>query len=256
VIMGKIKLVLTDIDGTIVSLGLHDPTPAVRQAIKDVQDAGIQLTAATGRPYEMTKDLFDDLGLKGLSIFDGGATIRDIQTGEFAWQNWLEVDRLKAIANILLPYSTLIDFFPTFHEVLPEDTSTNDIIEQAPYVFAFVRAAHRKEVEYRLSELSDLSVHIGPERKDMPGVFDIQITDVLSDKFHATNALRKIVHSSKAETLAIGDSTNDLPLFRNAGVKVAMGNAMDELKVKADYIVSALDKDGFAEAMHRFVLTS
>lgn len=99
-------------------------------------------------------------------------------------------------------------------------------------------------------------MHIGPGRRDKDGVTDIQITDINSDKFHAVNALRKIVHSTKEHTLAIGDSTNDLPLFANAGLKIAMGNAMPMLIAKADYVVPTVEEDGFAEAMRQFVLHS
>lgn len=252
--MSKIKLVLTDIDGTLVTIGQHNPTLATQKSMQAVQSAGIELTAATGRPYEMTKDLFDELGFQGLCIFDGGATIRDVQTGELAWKNWLETDRLKTIVEILFPHCTLIDFFPTYLEVLPSETSLKSVVQPAPYVFAFVRLEAREQVVQQLQRIPGISYHIGPPRIDRPGVFDVQITDINSDKFHAVEALRNIVHSSKEETLAIGDSTNDIPLFQNAGLKIAMGNAVDELKAQADYIVGKVEEDGFAEAMNRFVL--
>jgi HAD superfamily hydrolase (TIGR01484 family) len=112
--MSEIKLVLTDIDGTIVRHGQHDPSSKVRQAIKDVQEKGVKLTAATGRPYEMTRDLFLEIGLEGLSVFDNGASVRDVKSGELFWNNWLSIDRLRAIATVLLPLSQIIDFFPTY----------------------------------------------------------------------------------------------------------------------------------------------
>jgi hydroxymethylpyrimidine pyrophosphatase-like HAD family hydrolase len=40
----------------------------------------------------------------------------------------------------------------------------------------------------------------------------------------------------------------------SAGLKIAMGNAMPELKAAADFVVGSVDDDGFAEAMNRFVL--
>jgi HAD superfamily hydrolase (TIGR01484 family) len=252
--MSEIKLVLTDIDGTLVWHGQHDPSPAVRDSIEKVQDAGIQLTSATGRPYEMMHQIFEQLGFRGLGIFDGGASIRDIQTGELHWSNWLDEKRVKRIAEILLPHSTVIDYYPGYKEVSPVDTDIENDVEDAPYVFAFFDAGARQTVLQQLNDMKDISYHVGIGRADLPGMLDIQVTDINSDKFHAVNALRKLVHSEKAQTLAIGDSTNDLPLFRNSGVKVAMGNAMEELKREADYIVGDVDHDGFAEAMNRFVL--
>lgn len=253
--MSEIKLVLTDIDGTLVWHNRYDPTEAVKQAIDDVQAAGVELTAATGRPYEMMQPLFEHLGFRDLGIFDGGASIRKVHSGELVWNNWLDPERLTSIAKILLPHATIIDYFPTYREISPKEAQLQDV-EPAPYVFAFVNNEARTDIVRTLQAIPDISYHIGPGRPDVPNEFDIQITDVNSDKFHAVNALRRIVHSEKENTLAIGDSTNDLPLFKNARLKIAMGNAMDELKAQADYIVGDVEADGFAEAMRRFVLSS
>lgn len=252
--MTEIKLVLTDIDGTLVWHGQHNPSDAVEQAIADVQSAGIELTAATGRPYEMMQSLFKQLGFRGLGVFDAGASIRDIQTGELVWRNWLDEDRIRRIAKILLPHAVVIDLYPTYQETVPDEVDIEGEIKSAPYVWALMKDAARQSIVSRLAAIPNLTYHIGIGRVDIPGTFDIQVTDVNSDKFHAVNALRKIAHSKQSETLAIGDSTNDLPLFRNAGIKVAMGNAMEELKKAADHTVGDVDHDGFAEAMERFVL--
>ena len=58
----------------------------------------------------------------------------------------------------------------------------------------------------------------------------------------------------KAETLAIGDSTNDLPMFAAAGRTICMGDGMDELKAQADYITQPVLEDGLAKALHHFGL--
>lgn len=253
--MSEVKLVLTDIDGTLVKHGQYDPTEAVAQAINDVQDSGVELTAATGRPYEMMEPLFERLGFRDLAIFDAGASIRKVHGGELVWSNWLDADRTRQVAEVLLPHCVTIDFYPVFKQVSPDEAKDElrDIVA-APYVFAFAHEGSREFVIEALHEIPNLSYHIGVGVEALPGMYDIQITDERSDKYHAVNALRKYVHSEKSATLAIGDSTNDLPLFKNAGVKVAMGNAMEPLKVQADYIVSDVAQDGFAEAMQRFVL--
>ena len=154
-----------------------------------------------------------------------------------------------------MPHCSVIDFFPEFKEVKPQETGLDQIVTAAPYVFAFIGHDKVETISQQLLRIPGLSVHIGPGRpKDIPGQVDIQITDINADKFHAVAALRSIVNSTKEGTLAIGDSTNDLPLFKNAGVKVAMGNAMQALKDEADHVVGSVEEDGFSEAMERFVL--
>ena len=54
--------------------------------------------------------------------------------------------------------------------------------------------------------------------------------------------------------MTIGDHPNDLDMVQYAGIGVAMGNAVDELKKIADYITSTNNEDGAAKAIEKFVL--
>ena len=58
----------------------------------------------------------------------------------------------------------------------------------------------------------------------------------------------------KEETFAIGDSTNDLPMFALAGTTVCMGGGMDELKAQADFITGRVTEDGIFTALRHFGL--
>ena len=52
----------------------------------------------------------------------------------------------------------------------------------------------------------------------------------------------------------MGDGENDIPMIEYAGLGIAMGNAVDSLKVKADYITSTNVQDGVAEALEKFII--
>lgn len=56
------------------------------------------------------------------------------------------------------------------------------------------------------------------------------------------------------ETISFGDGGNDIPLIKAASLGVAMGNAGEELKAVAGYVTASVDEDGFAAALHKFVL--
>ena len=57
-----------------------------------------------------------------------------------------------------------------------------------------------------------------------------------------------------ADTMAIGDAENDLPMLKAAGRSVAMGNAVPEVREACDYVTSECEQNGFAAAVYRYVL--
>jgi hypothetical protein len=50
-----------------------------------------------------------------------------------------------------------------------------------------------------------------------------------------------------AEICAVGDDVNDLPMVRNAGLGVAMGNAVADVQAAADHVVATHDDGGIAD---------
>ena len=57
-----------------------------------------------------------------------------------------------------------------------------------------------------------------------------------------------------SQIIAAGDSYNDIPLLEACGLRIAMGNAVPELKALADYVAPSVDQDGLATAIDEFVL--
>ncbi|MBV6621798.1 MAG: HAD hydrolase family protein [Rivularia sp. (in: Bacteria)] len=54
--------------------------------------------------------------------------------------------------------------------------------------------------------------------------------------------------------MAVGDASNDLDFFDYCGFKVAVGNAEDEIKAKADWIASKEAGDGVIEFVWEYLL--
>ena len=59
-----------------------------------------------------------------------------------------------------------------------------------------------------------------------------------------------------AEIATIGDQPNDVLMFERSGFSIAMGNASDEVKKRADATTDSYNDEGFAKAMERFILGS
>ena len=74
-----------------------------------------------------------------------------------------------------------------------------------------------------------------------------------ASKYCAVKFLQKYWGFKDDEILTIGDQNNDIALLEAGGIRVAMGNATNELKSVADYITDTVYNDGFILAMEKYV---
>jgi Cof subfamily protein (haloacid dehalogenase superfamily) len=252
----NIKLVLTDMDGTLLPMARDDVSESVKKVVKSMQDADIAVAAVTGRPYIHSKEVIDALGIEGLCVFSGGATVLDTRTGEIVWKQWIAKEYLRTIISAIKPFSTELAW-NLEHDMVRTDTlDIASVDEDSQYVFGIYKETDFEQLKEAIESLPDLDTHyfqgFHPLTREAAPAF--QINHTLATKHHGVEALRKIEHTPIENTLAIGDGNNDIALFKSAGLKIAMGNASDDLKDVADYVVSSVDEDGFVEAMNKYVL--
>ena len=70
------------------------------------------------------------------------------------------------------------------------------------------------------------------------------VTTLGCDKGTALSAVSQALNIPKENTYAFGDGHNDLCMFREAGHRIAMGNAVEELKAQADFVTTPILEDG------------
>lgn len=255
--MPEVKLVLSDMDDTLAPHMKNKVSDTVRQAVIDTEDSGVRVAVVTGRAYTHAKSALELLGVEGPCVFDGGGTIVDAVSGDVLHKQWIEVAKTQQIVAILRKYCTEAYFDHTSGMRILAEVDIETIQDEAPSIFAtadtYSQLEKAAEALYALDGIRFFT-GTGTHPQTEAAWPSLHITRVDADKYHGVEALRSMIGISKDHTLAIGDGTNDMPLFQNAHVKVAMGNAVDELKQAADYIVGTLVQDGFAEAMYKYVL--
>ena len=82
----------------------------------------------------------------------------------------------------------------------------------------------------------------------------LEFTDITASKGNALKWIADNYGIDRKEILCLGDSTNDISMLEYAGLGVAMGNAMDEVKAKADVIADTCENDGFAKIIEEYCL--
>ena len=83
---------------------------------------------------------------------------------------------------------------------------------------------------------------------------NLELNAANADKGRALLALAQRLGIPAADTIAFGDSSNDLRMLRAAGTSVAMGNAASEVRAVCDYVTEANDRDGVAAFLYAHVL--
>ncbi|MDN5275872.1 MAG: hydrolase [Candidatus Saccharibacteria bacterium] len=245
----NIKAVVSDIDGTLVQYcpdlsGLDEADALIAastiDAISRLHQNGLIVAGVTGRTYEQSRDVLTRLGITGPCVFAGGATIRDLPSGEILYEASLAPHTLIAVKAILL--EILGDDYPL--DIAPSAKDPNSYNS----VWAIVERTKIAIIAEQLAALNDIYhvVNDGAGKQDEVGLLVLQAG---VDKGSATKRLLSLLALEKTEVACIGDGANDVLMFEQCGVTFAMGNGEQSLKDQANYIVSDIDKDGFAEAV-------
>lgn len=249
-----IKLVLTDLDGTVVFPDSETAPPETTAIIREAEKLGVQFAAVTGRPHWLAKGLLKDIDFNDPCAFEGGALIMNPATEEILWSKTVPVKTTKKAVDILAPFASIMEY--GLGDINAVDADSSLITEPALSIWASVPAHQAEKIIAALQKLPDVAVHGNAGPGGDYSRTGIQVTHFQADKEHAVVELLRLTGVDPEHTLAIGDGNNDLPLFRHAKLKIAMGNASDLLKTAADYTVARQEDGGFIEALRRFVIDS
>jgi hydroxymethylpyrimidine pyrophosphatase-like HAD family hydrolase len=82
----------------------------------------------------------------------------------------------------------------------------------------------------------------------------LDITHPGANKGTVVTTLSKLLSVPAGEIATIGDMPNDVLMFRDSGLSIAMGNASRDVQAQADLVTASYEDEGFAKAIERFVL--
>lgn len=240
-----------DVDGTLIALQLHArPSKKVISAIAKANKK-IHVGLATSRPYSVLKDISDDLQLSGPSIILGGVQIMDMVSKKVVWERPINLNDFKDIVNILKSFKVNFIYQDKDTDI---NFSDNSIVEKPLQIWVHATEDEPAEkIINDLTKISNIAVH-KMVSWDL-GKVDLTITHALATKQHGIFEVAKLLKIDTQDIIGVGDGYNDFPLLMACGLKVAMGNAVEDLKAIADYIAPPVEKDGAADVIEKFVLS-
>lgn len=256
----SIKAVFFDIDGTLVSFRSHTVPASARRAIERLREQGIKVFIATGRLMRHTS-IVSDIEVDGYVTVNGSYCIT--ASGEVIYEQAFPREVVEKVFALEREYgfqSAVMTHENIFVSHIGERVRTiADMISIEPQVADLGEIVASQPV-------LQMCPYIGEEleQKIMP-----QLPECVASRWIATFmdinlrgvdksvGIRKVMEHyglRMEEAMAFGDGGNDVPMVRDAGVGVAMGNACDELKAVADYITTSVDDDGVYRALEAYGL--
>lgn len=241
---------MLDLDGTTIPVKESAlPSERVINAIKKAKEK-LSVGIATGRPVSHVKPILEILDLTCPCVINGGASIINPQTFEILYQKLLDPQDVKKIYQVTNKYS--IDFHVNEGEKSIKVTKYN--IPQKP-ITGYILGIDEKIADKLIEELSHIStISFHKLTSWTKGKFDVVANHVESTKLHGIQQVAKMLKISTREIIGVGDGYNDFPLLMACGLRIAMGNAVPELKEIADYVSPSVDDDGVADVIEKYIL--
>lgn len=265
-----IRLLLADVDGTLVTQDKILTDSAV-SAVGDLRQAGIAFAVTSSRPPRGLKMLIEPLALRlPLAGLNGGLYVNP----DLSVIACHRLDPATAKQTMALLLARRLDVWVyTETDWLIRDPAAPHVAREAwilqfdPKVVASFTNAHLSQA-VKIVGVSDdhdlvavceqqLGAVLGAAASAArSGPHFLDVTNPQANKGAVANMLSQRLNITREQIATIGDMPNDVLMFRQCSLSIAMGNASDEVKAQASRVTDSNADDGFAKAVRQFVLPS
>ncbi len=266
------KLLVLDIDGTLMGRDgriSHEN----KRVLEEARSLGLRISLSTARAVGACWGIIEELELQGYHIFFDGALVENLNEGKEVYIKPLKMGQVKEA----IEFARLNDIHLELHspssfyiehdhwsvelrrQLFRHEPMIIDLERVLPYekivkmvlmVSSAEEIAKAKAFEERFDSRFRFSWAMTPSH---PEVCFVNVLDPEVSKGKALEFLASYLGVPLGEVCVVGDAVNDISLFERAGLSIAMGNAPDEVKAKADYVTLDVDEDGLAEALKKLV---
>ena len=274
-----IRLIALDVDGTLLDSHWQVPEANLR-ALLAATALGVEVVLVTGRRFEFTRPVIDQLAGPLTLILNNGALVKT-REGETLMRHVLPAAvarRLLAATTRFRETTAVVFDREGANQVIYERLESSDphrasYFERNREFIGAVAPLDASLVEDPLQIMYTGSVDTMRDLlatlRELPFVdqFAIAVTEYEQSNFSLVDVTRRACSKGttlaawaarrgvgREEILAIGDNLNDRDMLEYAGVPVVMGNAVPGLIRAGWHVTGSNDDAGVADAIHRFVL--
>lgn len=266
------KLMAIDMDGTLLKddKTISDKT---KEALKKAADSGVKIVLTTGRPIQGIINYLNELELTGKDDYviglNGALICKTSDYSVLSSNETLKGSDLKYIYNKVKDLKVHVHAY----------TRNEDLVDaESKYSRGDEKRIHLKarvvDIPSEVKDDDEILKVLLEEEKDVLDRITPLISEELLEKYSMFRSLDFIIEFMKKgctkangieklakhlgikkdEIIAAGDAANDKEMIEYAGLGVAMGNSMDEIKQVSDFITKSNEEDGIAYVIDKFIL--
>lgn len=270
------QLIAFDMDGTLLDDGKRI-LPETLSAIREATDAGKIVAIGSGRSPRMIEPYRNLLPDVHYAICISGASILDLRAEVLLMQESFDPALVRRITKAHAGEDCVLEIFSGMGTYMQRDQLLGDL---DPYgvgefrklfedvctpvddINAWVSQHPEGIAKYSVHARSpEIRARVMERIRDLPiatatlyrGTLELSPTGI--SKGTGLSKLCKLLGIPVEQSIAVGDSGNDLEMIRAAGLGVAMANASPEILDAADVVVADNNHDGCAEAIRTFLLS-
>ncbi len=251
--MKDVKIVFTDLDSTLTKENgtIDIENKAIFEKLASV---GIFVVLNTGRPLTYTIPICKQFNTSGYVITSNGAEIYNIVNKKVIYNNTINKDNLAKLDEFVKKY----DLFFVANSIQKRYTNKNDdntgfvvvssLLDIDDEISQVVLESYNLEnMKYLNRDIKEnTTLKIANKTKH---IFEGKLLyyDVVNKEVSKGDALVRLceyLNIDKSKAMAIGDSSNDIDMLKEAGFKVAVANASDEVKKLADVVTLSSKENG------------
>lgn len=273
--MSDIRLICLDMDGTLLDED-HATVPARNvAALRAAAERGAATAIASGRSWDLLREVHEQLGVTRYAVLSNGATVLDVATGDWLYENCVPEPCRVQLIKLLLDWGLPVEvysrgknyiqldqkeqvlqyaFSPRFRSILEGCSQFPQKMNEAIpggtvekiHVF-YVPPERREELKRQALALGPLSITNSFQN-------NMEFTASGVNKGAAVQALCAKLGIGPEQVMAFGDAGNDLEMLRWAGWSFAMANGSQQAKDAARYVTGTNHEAGVAMAVEQYLL--
>ena len=262
------KIIFIDIDGTLRN-DKKEITSRTKEAIQRIVEKGIQVVICSGRRRKYTEEVSKEALASKYVIVCNGGEIYDYEKKEVIYQNKLENETMITLYHMAEKYDVQLAINAEGDRIVKDPTNIpSNIMLQEPIekfvkknaitqcIFSSASLEKIKKIKEEVNllenvEIANSSKCLVDSRLPQEQPFFLDIASKGTSKGNAIKKLCEHLKIDLEDTVAIGDSYNDLTMFEVVGHRVVMVNTPEDIKEVADEVTDTNNNDGVAKFLEK-----